>query len=167
MSLLLTLVSTGIVYLTLDRILFRSEALAELSDYAINSFRGSILLGFICVAALLMIAFGIESMFRFHRLIGPIYVIEKMINAIAAGNLTQEFYLRKHDELKDLVAELLAMREQIRNNIRMDRQSVKNVNEQLNQLVNSMEHGAQTASLKKEIQEIQKELSNITSKFTI
>lgn len=167
MSLLLTLISSGIIYLTLNKILFMTEKLEGVPDIAILQVQEQFRYGFMWVAVFLMIAFGIESMLRFHRLIGPIYVVEKMVNTFASGDLTQDFHLRKHDELQDLVSELLFMRDQIRNNLRSDREKCHSISEKLTQLANSIERNASPETLKKEIAELQKELASVTSQFKI
>lgn len=166
-SLLLTLISSGLIYLTLNEILFSTEKLADVPDIAILQVQEQFQHGFIWVAVLLMIAFGIESMFRFHRLVGPIYVVEKMVNTFATGDLTQDFHLRKHDELQDLVSELLSMRDRIRSNLKSDREKCQSISEKLTQLANSIERNASPETLKKEIGELQRELASVTSQFKI
>lgn len=167
MSVLLTIVSAGIVYLTLVHTMMHSERLSEISNFEIEAFKTQVSHAFVWVVIFLMIAFGLESMFRFHRLIGPIYVIEKIVNALAAGDLTQDFHLRKHDELKDLVDELIAMKNQLKNFIESDRKTCKNISDKLTRISQALERGESTANLKQEIQAVQKELTAVTSQFKI
>lgn len=162
-----TFVSTGIVYLVLNHILFTSERLETLSTFEIEWVQRSFRLSFIWVTLLLMIAFGIESMLRFHRLIGPIYVIEKMVNTIAEGDLTQDFKLRKRDELKDLVTELLVMKDRLKSFVLADRKTCQSIEQKLSQLSKAIEQGASPQTLKNEIQAIQKELTTLTSHFKV
>jgi methyl-accepting chemotaxis protein len=167
MSVLITLVSTGALYLTLTHILFKSDRLYGLSPFEIQSFQSAFRLSFVWVLLLLMLAFGLESMFRFHRLIGPIYFIEKIIKTIASGDLTHGFHVRKSDELKDLVDELSAMREGLRNFVASDRKACENIRAGLDRLLSSAGQGSPAQSLKMEIEEIRKELSLISSHFKI
>ena len=167
MSVLITAVCSAVVYVTLSRILFTSDRLSELSPFEIAAFQRSFRFSFVWILLLLMLAFGLESMFRFHRLIGPIYVIEKMIKTIASGDLTQEFHLRKHDELRDLVNELVAMREGLRNSVMSDRKTCENINAKLDLLLKSVNDGATPADLRKKIEEARNEISRISSHFKI
>jgi methyl-accepting chemotaxis protein len=166
-SVVITLISTGVLYLTLTHILFSSDRLSELSSFDIQSFRSSFRFSFVWVLLLLMLVFGLESMFRFHRLVGPIYMIEKTIKTIASGDLTQGFHQRKNDELKDLVDELSAMREGLRNFVASDRKACANIGAKLDLLLASTDQGALSQVLKKEIEEARKELSLISSHFKI
>ncbi len=167
MSLLLTLVSTGIVYLTLNHILFTSERLMELSTFEIEMFQKQFRMGFVWVAAILMVLFGVESLLRFHKLVGPLYVVEKIVNTIAGGDLTQTFHLRKHDELQDLVSELIVMQTNLRNGVAADRKLIKSVNDKLAQIQQSTAQGASPESLAKDLESVRQDIAQITSQFKI
>ncbi len=47
---------------------------------------------------LLIFAIAIISVFLSHRIAGPIYKFERILEALVAGETVQEFKLRKHDE---------------------------------------------------------------------
>ena len=47
---------------------------------------------------LLIFAIAVISVFISHRIAGPIYKFERIIEALAAGEKVQEITLRKHDE---------------------------------------------------------------------
>ena len=167
MSIAITAVCSAVVYIALSQVLFTSDGLSRLSPSEIQSFQRSFRFSFIWTLLLLVLAFGLESMFRFHRLIGPIYVIEKMIKTIASGDLTQEFRLRKRDELKDLINELAAMREGLRNFVMSDRKAGEKINAKLDRLLKSIDNGSTPADLRKEIEEARNEISLISSHFKI
>src|SRR5437879_1989197 len=112
-----------------------------------------------------MLAFGLEGMFRFHRFIGPLYVIEKIIKSMASGDLTQEFHLRKRDELKDLVNELAALREGLRNFVLSDRKTLEKLDTRLERIARSID--GSSPNLKKEFEEARKEISRISSNFKV
>ena len=69
---------------------FHGESLAVIK-YAITSK--------IFVRSLLLIfAIAVISVFISHRIAGPIYKFERILQALAAGEKVQEIKLRKHDE---------------------------------------------------------------------
>jgi len=51
---------------------------------------------------LVIILFGVFSIFITHKLAGPVFVFERMTRNIAAGDLTVRAKLRKGDDLHDL-----------------------------------------------------------------
>lgn len=51
---------------------------------------------------LVIILFGVLSIFITHKLAGPVFVFERMTRNIAAGDLTVRAKLRKGDDLRDL-----------------------------------------------------------------
>ena len=73
MSILVTVVSTGVVYLTLSHVFFASGRLTGLSSLEIASFQRSIRFFFVLILLLLIVAIGLENMFRFHRLAGLLF----------------------------------------------------------------------------------------------
>jgi methyl-accepting chemotaxis protein len=166
-SLVLTLVTAAIVYATLSNILFTSERLMELSTFEIESFQSSLRFSLVWITIILLLIFGIENILRFHRFVGPLFVIEKMVNTFASGDLSQDFKLRREDELKDLVDDLLTMRDQLKGFVAKDRQSIKNIEERLNLLSDALQKGAPSSEMKAQIDEIRKELPTITSEYKI
>lgn len=61
--------------------------------------------GFLAILAVI----AVGSIFMSHKIAGPLYRLEKSIRAIAAGDLTLKFKLRKGDELLKLADELEIM----------------------------------------------------------
>ena len=167
MSILVTVVSTGVVYLTLSHVFFASGRLTGLSSLEIASFQRSIRFFFVLILLLLIVAIGLENMFRFHRLAGPIYVIERIIKTIGSGDLTQEFHLRKDDELKDLAEELSAMRDGLKSFVANDRKTCRDVQAKLDRILALLNGGAPSPDLKKEIESIRKDLDSISSQFKV
>jgi len=51
---------------------------------------------------LVIILFGVLSIFITHKLAGPVFVFERMTRNIAAGDLTVRAKLRRGDDLRDL-----------------------------------------------------------------
>ncbi len=51
---------------------------------------------------LIVIVISIISIFTSHKLAGPIYRAEKILNSFADGDMTQKLRFRKYDPLKDV-----------------------------------------------------------------
>ena len=80
---------------------------------------------FVWVIAILLAGFALESIVLFHRLIGPVYKIESVLRMVAQGDLSLKFKLRKHDEIKDMGAELQNVITNCNNAVKEDRKKVE------------------------------------------
>ncbi|MBD3421692.1 MAG: hypothetical protein GF398_16370 [Chitinivibrionales bacterium] len=58
---------------------------------------------------LVIIQIVLLTIFFSHRLAGPIYRFEKACHSLIAGNYTEEIFLRKHDEMKNLASLINSM----------------------------------------------------------
>lgn len=64
------------------------------------------------IAAIILL-FGAVSIFITHRVAGPLFVIERMINQIAGGNLSTRIKLRKGDDLIEFEQSMNRMAEKL------------------------------------------------------
>jgi len=64
------------------------------------------------IAAIILL-FGAVSIFITHRVAGPLFVIERMINQIAGGNLSTRIKLRKGDDLIEFEQSINRMAEKL------------------------------------------------------
>lgn len=60
--------------------------------------------GYAVVVMVLTIAIGLENYLLFHRIVGPLYALERGLKRVAEGQFNDVVQLRKDDQLKDLVA---------------------------------------------------------------
>ncbi|OGR82566.1 MAG: hypothetical protein A2636_04805 [Elusimicrobia bacterium RIFCSPHIGHO2_01_FULL_64_10] len=167
MTLLMTLVCTALVYLTVSHSIFNSEKLRSLSPADVDALRWSLRIGCLWILLVLLLAFGLENLFRFHKLIGPIFGIERVVKSIASGDLTQPFHSRKRDELRELVDELSAMREGLRQMVVSDRAALKEIDAALARIREAAARGGAADGLSREIESVRGELARITSRFKI
>ncbi|MBI5287077.1 MAG: HAMP domain-containing protein [Deltaproteobacteria bacterium] len=58
---------------------------------------------------LIILLFGIATIYITHKIAGPVYIFERMAKEIADGNLTIRVKLRKGDDLQDLGEDLNKM----------------------------------------------------------
>jgi methyl-accepting chemotaxis protein len=57
------------------------------------------------------------ALFLTHRIVGPLYRLERVVDLVAAGDLTVCFHLRKKDEMKTLAANFKKMTEGLNESI--------------------------------------------------
>ena len=107
--------------------LMHSAGLEQLSAGDMMALERAYQINFIWVVLIIVASFGIMSVIVFHRLVGPIYVIQKALKHIAEGDLSQDISLRKKDELKDTAGELQNMIENIRDAVLDDRKKLQDI----------------------------------------
>jgi len=107
--------------------LVHSAGLEQLSAGDMTALERAYQINFIWVVIVLVAAFGIMSVLVFHRLVGPIYVMERAIKNLSRGDLSQDVSLRKNDELKDTAGELQNMIENIRDAVLEDRRKIQDI----------------------------------------
>jgi methyl-accepting chemotaxis protein len=74
----------------------------DLQGIGITVLKTSITIRMVILSVCLILVFTTFSIFLSHRIAGPIFKIKSVIDQIASGKTPQKFYLRKHDEFKEL-----------------------------------------------------------------
>ena len=105
--------------------LIHSAGLERLSAGDMRALERAYQTNFAWVVVILLCAFGLLSIYIFHRIAGPLYVFERAIKNLATGDLTTDISLRKHDELKEIAGELQGMIDNIRDAVIEDRKIIK------------------------------------------
>ena len=92
-----------------SRLGIKSTADYILPAVLLSSFVNIFLISFAAIAI---------TLFTSHRIVGPLYRIEKDIDEMASGNLSKKFSLRKSDEIKSLADSLNNMIQSLRNDMK-------------------------------------------------
>jgi methyl-accepting chemotaxis protein len=132
-ALLVVGLTAAVVYYVFWSALVRAPGIDQLSSGEMRALSGAYNAGFVWVVAILGIGIGLESIFFFHRLIGPIFVIERIIKSLAAGDFNVSMHLRRHDELKDMVPHVQEMITNIRTAVQDDRARIAEIRGLLDQ----------------------------------
>lgn len=66
--------------------------------------------GFMIIAVVCLVAIGVENIFFFHTIVGPIYALENAIKKIASGNYNDVTHIRDSDQLSEVVMAFEDMR---------------------------------------------------------
>lgn len=111
---------------------------------------------------ILAVVIFIGGIFISHRIAGPMYRFEKSADAIAKGDLSVNFYVRKSDEMKHMAVSLEDMVESLRKDI--DRIKIISVDfkESVDSFALDMPQGEA-----KHLKEMAEEISAILSKYKI
>jgi methyl-accepting chemotaxis protein len=121
------------VYYAFWSALERAPGMDQLSGGELSALYHAYNVSFIWVVVILGAAIALLSVFFFHRLIGPIFVIERLIKAMAQGDFSASMHLRKHDELKDMARHMQEMISNLRAAVRDDRAKIEGIKGLLDQ----------------------------------
>ncbi len=116
-----------IYYMFLDTLL-SSPGMDQLSAGAIKNFVRTYTSGFFWVTIVFMAAVLIESVFYFHRIVGPIYFFEKVMNKIAEGDFSLNVHHRKKDETVELAENMDKAIKSVRDVIVKEREKIGLIN---------------------------------------
>lgn len=82
--------------------LTQTPGMEQLSAGTVKHFRRTYTGGFFWIVFVFIILVLIQSVFYFHRIIGPLYFFEKVMAKLAKGNFSIKMHWRKKDETKEL-----------------------------------------------------------------
>ena len=92
---LIMLISAILIYYSFLNSLLSSPGMDQLSAGAVKNFVRSYNSGFFWAMLIFAIIVLFESIFYFHRLIGPIFFFEKVMKQLAEGNFSMIVHHRK------------------------------------------------------------------------
>ena len=163
----LTIVVSMIVYLSLSYALIHAARELQIPEQVVNSLLNAAQSILLTVTVVLILVFGSENFFRFHRIAGPLHSVERMIHSFASGDFSADFHVRRRDELKELVQELQAMKQGISSLIFEDRKTCARISQRLDRLSHLISQKVPPQDIQKEIDEIQSDLARISSGYKI
>ncbi len=112
-----------IYYMFLDSLL-NSPGMDQLSAGAIKNFVRSYTSGFFWAILGFMALVLIESIFYFHRLIGPIFFFEKVMARLKDGDFSVKIHHRKKDETIELATSMNEAVSNVRTAVFEDRKKI-------------------------------------------
>ena len=103
-----------------------------------------------------------------HKFAGPLYRFEKIIERVAAGDLTQHITIRKGDELFELKDHLNHMIVTIHSKIQTDRKHTRECSQKIIEILQQLEQPApDIAQVKTTLQNLKDQINAITGGFTV
>lgn len=162
---LLTVVITSVcILIVMRRTIYTTDALENLvSPYEIGKVQAAMMSPFGWIVLILLVVIGIQSLIRFHKIIGPIYALEKIIAMIKGGHIGGHISLRRGDELKDLAKEVEDMSNALKSYVKKDRIIIGEISAELDGIVKLSDQ----TELKNRLSEIKNKLSEVTSDFKL
>ncbi|MDR1941536.1 MAG: methyl-accepting chemotaxis protein [Endomicrobium sp.] len=82
--------------------LVSTPGMEQLSSGAVKYFKRTYTGGFFWIVFIFTVFVLIQSIFYFHRIIGPLYFFERVMRELAEGNFSIRMHWRKKDETKEL-----------------------------------------------------------------
>lgn len=124
---LIMLISAILIYYSFLNSLLSSPGMDQLSAGAVKNFVRSYNSGFFWAMLIFAIIVLFESIFYFHRLIGPIFFFEKVMKQLAEGNFSMIVHHRKKDETIELATEMDIAVSNVRKAISEDRKKIEKI----------------------------------------
>lgn len=115
-----------IYYMFLDSLL-NSPGMDQLSAGAVKNFVRSYTSGFFWVTLIFMAIVLIESIFYFHRLIGPIFFFEKVMAKLKEGDFSVTVHHRHKDETIELANSMNEAVANVRTAVAEDRKKIDSI----------------------------------------
>ncbi|MFA5778512.1 MAG: hypothetical protein WC947_00040 [Elusimicrobiota bacterium] len=162
---LLTVVFTSVcILVVMRRTIYTTDALENLvSESEIRAVQSAIMESWWIPVLILLVVIGIQSLIRFHKIIGPIYALEKVIAMIKGGHIGGHISLRKGDELKDLALEVEDMSNALKSYVKKDRIIIAEISDELDSIAKL----SNQEELKNRLPGLKNKLSEITSDFKL
>jgi len=118
-------VSAIMIYYSFLDSLLSSPGMDQLSAGSVKNFVRSYTSGFFWVTVIFTIIVLIESVFYFHRLIGPLFFFEKVMQKLAEGKFYVNVHHRKKDETIELATNINKTIKSVRNAVSEDRKKIE------------------------------------------
>lgn len=162
---LLTVVFTSAcILLVMRRTIYTTDTLENIINEAeIRAVQSAVMSPFWWIVAILLVVIGIQSLIRFHKIIGPIYALEKIIEMIKHGQLGGHIALRRGDELKDLAREVEDMSASLKGYIAGDRKKIAEISAELESISKTTDR----QDIKNRLYGVKKKLAGITGDFKL
>jgi len=129
---LILVLATGILSLyVMQTRIFHSEFAENLSRGEVQALIAEVRVGIYWVIAIVLIMSLIQAVLFFHRLIGPVIALERILDRMIEGNFGGSVKLRKHDELKDLAEKIEELGERISEEVKQDREKLAEIRQKI------------------------------------
>ena len=116
-----------LIYYTFLDILLSSPGMDQLSAGAVQNFIRSYTNGFLWVMLLFVLIILLESIFYFHRIVGPIFFFEKVMKQLANGEFFRQMHYRRKDDTKELAVSIGEMINNVKTNVSEDRKKIEEI----------------------------------------
>ncbi|MCL2144596.1 MAG: methyl-accepting chemotaxis protein [Endomicrobia bacterium] len=99
----------------------------QLSAGTVKNFKRAYTSGFFWIIFVFVVFVLIQSIFYFHRIIGPLFFFEKVMKKLSEGNFAIRMHWRKKDETKDLANLIGQVIHNTKASVLDDRKKIKEV----------------------------------------
>ena len=124
---LIMFVSAILIYYAFLNSLLSSPGMDQLSAGAVKNFVRSYNTGFFWAMIVFAIIVLLESIFYFHRLVGPIFFFEKVMKQLSEGDFSMTVHHRRKDETIELATGMDKAVSNVRKAVSSDRNKIEEI----------------------------------------
>ncbi|MFH1283695.1 MAG: hypothetical protein ABII27_08530 [bacterium] len=122
---------------------------------------------FIIVVIILLLAFGVHSIFSSHSLAGAVFALDRVIRNFGEGNLKASASLRKGDELKEISIQLQQMSGKFRNAIDEDRQRISEIRSIIEAIKLAVDKNETQENIRSKFSDLESKIVLLTKYFKV
>ena len=130
-TLILVLVTGLLSLYVMQTRIYHSEIAENLSTGEVQALIAEVRAGIYWVIGIVFIMSLIQAILFFHRLIGPVVALERILDLMIEGNFGGSVKLRKHDELKDLAEKIEKLGKRINEEIKQDKERIAQIKQKI------------------------------------
>ena len=157
--LLIVFISSVGVYVVFESTLWSSLSLLPLTETQTAALAGSLRLSFVFMLLILLAACGLESYLFFHRIVGPLFVLERELKLIAEGDFDREVHLRVGDELKDIFKVLDELKASLKERAGREDRHLADLQRALEHMIRERPSDPRLAEIQKTLETLRQKLS--------
>jgi methyl-accepting chemotaxis protein len=102
-----------------------APGMEQLSAGTVKNFRRAYTSGFFWTILVFVVFILIQSIFYFHRIVGPLFFFEKVMKKLSEGNFAIKMHWRKKDETKELAFLIGQVIDNVKASVLEDRKKIK------------------------------------------
>ncbi|MCL1971805.1 MAG: methyl-accepting chemotaxis protein [Endomicrobia bacterium] len=122
---LVMVISAVLCYYAFLTSLQNAPGMDQLSAGTVKNFQRAYTSGFFWIIFVFVIFVLIQSIFYFHRIIGPLFFFEKVMKKLSEGNFAIKIHWRQKDETKELATLIGQAIENTKASVLEDRRKIK------------------------------------------
>lgn len=168
-TLLLVLIASACVLFVVWKQIYEAEWLVGVSGGELARAKEDIFASWMWITGIILAASLLQNLFFFHRLVGPIYVMERIAALMAEGHMGGHIHLRRKDEFRDLAKSLETVANRVRETVSADRRTIQRAREVLEEVSSELERTLPGGGgeVRRKLEEVRQQLAGTTQWFRL
>lgn len=161
-TLAVVVICFGSCYMLFETLITRVVQQGTLDPLQWEALKSPLRMGFGVALAILLGAIGLENYLFFHSIAGPLYVLERGLRRLAAGDFHDVTRIRDTDQLRDVILAFQEMRERIAQRVDAQEKAARVLAEEIDRvLANSA--GSSPDALLAKLKEIKEQAERLAA----